>query len=191
MRTSLAAVLSLFALLVSACPAQTISNPLPQGVLAYTTPLAATNDKVRTLGADFARLLALTPGVEPVRLVVGSYAGLASAFPERIVLVSASLVDMAEEPRLFILAHELGHVLLDNQRINGKTKSEHKKEFDADAFAADCLKKLKLSIAAGIVILEARSGDDETDFHPAMRDRLARLAQYREGQSGAIHCGLN
>ena len=148
-------------------------------IRGYTTPLPETNEAVQTLRADFDRLVTATGTDGPEQLYVGPYGGLAVTLPKFIIVASNELVDLPLEARMFVLAHELGHARLRHLQERWSRRHAHRQEFEADAFAAKCLQTLGLSVSAGLSVLEAHIDDEESSEHPSVRNRLARLARYR------------
>jgi Zn-dependent protease with chaperone function len=122
-------------------------------------------------------------------------------FPGNVIVVTEQLADLPEDERLFVLAHELGHI---DCRHFAKSKSFiarvlpsgadapvgkgriaflkrrtstffRLQEFEADSYAASLLHRIGRPPGAGIKLFRAIATLDATDTHPAALARLHQL----------------
>jgi hypothetical protein len=166
------------------------------------TPLAPPgSDATRLLQSGFAELIEFTGIDAPVELRVVEGETVAETLLGRVVLVNASLAERPRAEQLFILAHELGHVVQGHQAQMGEVFRKwvpgavvqehtdavapmlgrdasglaHRQEFAADAFA------LRTLCAMGyqrddVVALFVRMGVQQaTATHPAGARRVMAL----------------
>jgi predicted Zn-dependent protease len=153
---------------------------------------------VRASFDTLVRTLGMTQGAE-LRVIEGNT--VADAMQGRIVMANASLAGLGEGERLFILAHELGHIALGHwaqtqqvylKWVPGAVTQErtdaiadqlgreasnlsHRQEFEADAFALQTLHTLgrtQQDALSAFVQLGNRGG---TATHPSTGQRLASL----------------
>lgn len=153
---------------------------------------------VRNSFETLARLLGLRYTVE-LRVIEGEI--VAETLQGRIVLANESLADLSEGERLFILAHELGHVELrhweQTQRLYQKwvpgvvapDRTEpvaallgrdasglaYGQEFEADAFALRTLRALGGSSQDALGAFMRMGANHDTATHPGTGKRLAAL----------------
>lgn len=126
---------------------------------------------------------------------------LAETLHGRLIVVDERLADLPEGERLFVLAHELGHVALNHWATIGRLYQQHvpsevmrpqtdavadllgreasvlahRHEFDADAYGLRALQRLGHG-AESVVSLFTRLGvQRDTATHPGTRKRLALL----------------
>jgi len=125
----------------------------------------------------------------------------------RIVVANASLGDLPEGERIFILAHELGHVMLGHWSQMGRLYTKwvpgpvekrhtdavadalgrdasalaHRQEFEADAFALDTLRGLGIRDQDAIAAFMDLGWRTDTATHPGTRKRLAALRARARG----------
>jgi len=151
---------------------------------------------------SFALLLAALEWPQPVELqVVEDTPTPAETLGGHVVVASAELADITETERLFILAHELGHValahwsqmgLLFQKWVPGSVTQQHtdavaallgrdasllahQQEFEADAFAMRLLRSLG-NEAQDVLLVFTRMGlRPDTATHPATRRRVRAL----------------
>jgi Zn-dependent protease with chaperone function len=133
-----------------------------------------------------------------------------------IVIANESLADVAEGERVFILAHELGHVvsghwlqmgLLYQRWIPGEVIPEntnpiagslgreasalaHRQEFEADAFALQALKALGRTPEDAFSTFLHQGVSNDTATHPGTRKRVASLRQSLASDNDSAHAGL-
>ena len=154
--------------------------------------------RAQLLQNEFSALLKAAGVTEPVKLVVTTSDLIGQAFPGRVVAVNIQVAQVSKAQRTFILAHELGHVLmehfgavlllLDKHETSSQTfvvdqafvrenitPMSHLSEFAADEFAGKCLLKMNLSISDAAKFFEAYESSPENASHPAMSERLKRL----------------
>lgn len=160
---------------------------------------AAEDPRSQLLQVEFTALLKLTGVTTPVRLIVTKSSLIAQAFPGRVVAVNLEIAGVPKAQRTFIMAHELGHVLMDHfgsllhviddqERalavlgladaiaLNSLSLLSHSNEFSADTFASNCVLKLNLSVSDAIKFFEPFESQPESSSHPAVAERLRRLA---------------
>lgn len=164
-------------------------------------PRAPTNDRARIVRSSFDKLCqALKPETE-VDLVVITGATMAETLHGHIIVANESLADLPEGERIYILAHEMGHVIGDHWRQMGGlyrrwipgevTPSQtdpvagslgrdasglaHRQEFEADAFALHTLRKLGIPPEVAVSVFMRQGMQQDTATHPGTRKRLAAL----------------
>lgn len=153
--------------------------------------------KAKLLQAEFEEVLVASGTEERVELVVSDSGIVAQAFPGRVVAVTSDLADESRERRLFVLGHELGHVLLEHfpavselvARISPEVKDGklppalmeaakkvlHAQEFSADEFSARLVRKLGASPTKGAMLLMAFGYQAESLTHPTPASRVERI----------------
>jgi len=143
-----------------------------------------------------------TLGIErPVSLKIISGMTVAETVHGDVVVANEFLAGLPEGERLFILAHELGHVVMGhwgqmgslfksyvpgevtpavtnaiaNDLARDASALAHQHEFDADAFALRTLRRMGCAdVHAGSVLARFDPGRD-TATHPGTRRRMAAL----------------
>lgn len=137
--------------------------------LAALKPVEADSPQARIIRASFERVLRAQPGGGPavaLRVITGPVT--AETLHGHIIVINERLAELPERSRLFVLAHELGHVAENHwlqmamlyqkwipgevtrrhaDAINGRLQHDasglaHQQEFEADAFAAETLRAL-------------------------------------------------
>lgn len=214
-RPTFAAVLaSLLTLLQAPCAAQPMQQAQPSPIaevllrsqalrLAALAPSDPDSPRVKTLQASFDKLLQAQPQPLPVTLLVMRSGSLAQTMQGQTIVVQESIADMDERVRLFVLAHELGHVALRHWEqtarlyerwIPGEVRPEttdpvaaalgreasaqaHEQEFAADAYAARLLQGLGVQYADMLLAFQSIGATWATATHPAAGRRLAALRQ--------------
>ncbi len=155
--------------------------------------------RAQRLHEEFSILLKTAGVTEPVRLIVTTAPDIiGQSYPGRTIAVNLEVGEVSREQRMFIMAHELSHVLMDHLGDVVKILDEqenltsirtvdstffrkfltpvsHRNEFTADAFAAKILLKMKLSVPAAAAFFAQQVNDPETLGHPAAAVRMARL----------------
>jgi Zn-dependent protease with chaperone function len=137
----------------------------------------------------------------PIDFHVVAGAVMAETLHGHIVVANESLADLPEAERLFVLAHEIGHVqqrhwlqmgLVYKRWIPGEVTPEktdpvagslgreasglaHRHEFEADAYALQTLQQLGLPVDAAFSSLRLMGLQQDTATHPGTRKRLASL----------------
>jgi Zn-dependent protease with chaperone function len=145
---------------------------------------------VRTLGLE---------GAAELRVVRGE--ALAETLQGRVVIAHEAMGDWPEEGRLFVLAHELGHVALahwaqmgemyqkwvpgrvtpeQTDAVAGRLGREasalaYQQEYEADAFASRTLEGLGVSREAVLSVFMQLGSRQDTATHPGTKRRLASL----------------
>jgi predicted Zn-dependent protease len=159
------------------------------------------DEAAAVLQRDFARLLARLPQHPDVELMVVGGPVIAETLAGHVVVVHVGLAEAAEGERLFLLAHELGHVLLGHwaelgavyvKHIPGEVNKEatdavagqlgrdasqlvHGHEYAADAFAWRTIRAMGYSMDSAIAVFRSMPNLGDTATHPASRKRMAAL----------------
>ena len=166
-----------------------------------TYSAAPDGPRAQTVRRSFELLRrALAPEIA-VDLIVISGGTLAETLHGRIIVAGEALADAPEGERLFILAHELGHVSgqhwqqmgqLYKRWVPGAVTPEntdpvagamgreasglsHQHEFSADAFALQALRDLGLPAQPAFSAFLRQGMQHDTATHPATRKRVAAL----------------
>ena len=164
-------------------------------------PRVPNNGRAKAVRASFEKLCqTLKPGTE-IDLVVISGATTAETLHGHIIVANQSLADLPEGERIFILAHELGHVVSDHWHqmgglyrrwipgevtpsrtdpvaaLLGRDASglAHRQEFEADAFALQALRRLGIPPEVAVSAFMRQGMQHDTATHPGTRKRLAAL----------------
>jgi len=164
-------------------------------------PRARSADHARIVRASFEKLSqALKPETQ-IDLVVIAGATTAETLQGHIIVANESLADLPEGERIFILAHEIGHVASEHwQQMGGLyrrwipgevTPSQtdpvaaslgrdasglaHRQEFEADAFALQALRTLGFGPEVAVSAFMRQGMQQDTATHPGTRKRLAAL----------------
>jgi len=140
-----------------------------------------------------------------LRVVTGST--VAETLDGRVIVANEALADVPEGVRLFVLAHELGHVQHGHWRQVGDlykrfvpgevapqttepvagplgraaSAQAHRHEFEADAFALRALRTLGLTSDDAFAAVRHQGMQHDSATHPGTRKRLASL---RDAESG-------
>ena len=168
-----------------------------------------------TVRASFEWLRrAFAPQAE-VELRVIRGATVAETLHGRVVVANERLADLAEGPRLFVLAHELGHVVLGHWQalggvyrrwVPGEVTPErtdpvagrlgrdasalaHRHEFEADAWALAALARLGRPPEDAVGAFLGLGAQPDTATHPGTRKRLAALRAAMSGDGPARAAG--
>jgi Zn-dependent protease with chaperone function len=169
-------------------------------------PGSARARTVRTSFETLARALQLGHPIE-LRVIQGET--VAETLQGRIVLANESLADLSEGERLFILAHELGHIELrhweQTERLYQKwvpgvvtpqqtepvaallgrdaSSLAYRQELEADAYGAHALQLLGRPPQDAVTAFMHLGVNPDTPTHPGTRKRLAslRAAQGSDG----------
>lgn len=194
-----------FLVLVGALPAraQGIVDVLRQSQQARldALPPAPASERSERVQASFETLRRLLPADVAVELRVIGGATVAETLHGRIVCANQSLADLDEGQRLFVLAHELGHVVAGHwaqmrgvyQRwIPGEVTPErtdpvagqlgreasalsHRHEFEADAYGVSLLRRLGRPVDDALDAFRHLGMTQDTATHPGTRKRIAVL----------------
>jgi len=157
--------------------------------------------RAQTVRASFETLARVLRLRYPVELRVIEGETVAETLQGRIVLANESLADLGEAERLFILAHELGHIELrhweQTERLYQKwvpgavtpeqtepiaallgrdaSALAHRHEYEADAFALRALHRLGRPWEDALAAFIHSGASDDTATHPGTRKRLGSL----------------
>jgi Zn-dependent protease with chaperone function len=155
----------------------------------------------RVLQADFDRLTKTLALDRPVTLRVVHAPLWAETLLGRVVVANESLADLPEGARLFILAHELGHValghwsqmgLLFQHWVPGEVTQQHtdaiasqlgadasalahRQEFEADAYAQRALRRIGVAPGDMLAVFDQLGAGDDTPTHPSAAKRAEAL----------------
>ena len=200
-----AALLAL--MMITAAPAwcgETILQVLDRSQrqqLAALTVVDADSREARVIQRSFDLLLSRTTLPVPVSLKVVRGPQVAECLLGRVIVVNVSVADMNEGERLFVLAHEMGHVAQGHwaalgklfqkhipdevvqektdavARLLGREASQlaHEHEYAADAFAWRLLAQLGESHEAAFDLFRHLPMVNDTATHPGTRKRVAHL----------------
>lgn len=180
--------------------------------LAAMHTVDADSPAARTLQADFAmltRALDLPEALE-LRVIQGEVVG--ETLQGKVVAVNESLAHFPEGDRLFVLAHEMGHVVLEHWTEVGSLYRKwipgavvqaetdpiagnlgrdasalaYRHEFEADAFALRTVRALGRSdddVISTFVHLGMRN---DTATHPGSRRRMAALRELMHHETRVV-----
>ncbi|HWH83488.1 MAG TPA: M48 family metalloprotease [Burkholderiaceae bacterium] len=169
--------------------------------LEQIAPADATSARAGVVRASFDALVQALHPVHPVELRVIRGEIVAETMQGRVVLANEKLADLGEGERLFILAHELGHVELQHwgetellylKWVPGAVTPEqtdpiagplghdasglaHRQELEADAFALNTLHALGRPWSDGLAAFMQLGVTQDTATHPGTRKRVASL----------------
>jgi Zn-dependent protease with chaperone function len=165
-------------------------------------PLAdAATQRAQRVRDSFDTLAQRLPALPPVELRIVRGATVAETLHGHVVVANEALGDLPESERLFILAHELGHVMLDHwshmrllyqkwvpgpvtpQRTDavaaelGREGSAlaYRQEFEADAFGLRTVRPLGVSEQEVVAAFMDLGVYSDTATHPGTRKRVAAL----------------
>ena len=167
----------------------------------------AASPRARVVRESFDKLLAHldAPGLAKVELRVVRGDVVGETLKGHIVVANIALADLPEGERIFVLAHELGHVVLDHwaqmgllyaRWVPGPVEQRHtdaiaaplgrdgsalayRQEFDADAFALGILRSMGLRDQDAFAAFMDLGWRSDTATHPGTRKRLAALRARR------------
>lgn len=169
--------------------------------LEALAPAPVDGARAEVVRRSFAALLSVQPELPAIELRVIRGPLLAETVHGHIVLANETLADLPEDERLFVLAHELGHVarghwlqmaLLFQKWVPGEVTPEHtdavagllgrdasglahQHEFEADAYALEVLQRLGLGAQTAVSLFRRLGSLPDTATHPSTRKRVALL----------------
>lgn len=170
--------------------------------LASLAERTAQGERAALLQRDFERLLERLPQrPHDVRLLVVEGPVIAETLAGQVVVVHAGLADANEGERLFMMAHELGHVVMGHwaelgavyhRHIPGDVNKQdtdavasalgldasrlvHGHEYAADAFAWRLIRDMGYGMDNAAAVFHMMPDLGDTPTHPASRKRLAAL----------------
>ena len=173
-----------------------------QQILLDRQATAAAGTRLETVRTSFdtvARALELESAVD-MRVIEGNT--VAETLQGRVVMVNESLADLTEGERLFVIAHEFGHIALHHwaqteqlyqkwvpgavtpertepvAALLGRDAHElaYRQEFEADAFALRTLHALGFPLQDAIgAFMHMGHGGGDSATHPGAQKRIAAL----------------
>jgi predicted Zn-dependent protease len=173
-----------------------------QGMRLESLPAAeADSARAQRVRDTFDRVVQAANLREPVELRVIRGETVAETLKGRVVVANESLADLSEGERVFILAHELGHVALGHwsqlgqlylRYIPGAVTPEttdpvagplgrdasglsHRHELDADAFSLHTLRAMGHADDDAFSAFKRMGLTRDTLTHPGTRKRMASL----------------
>ena len=178
--------------------------------LDRTQTVDPTSPRAQMVRSSFEKLTRVLGLRYPVELRVIEGEVVAETLQGRIVLANESLADLSEGERLFVLAHELGHVELrhweQTERLYQKwvpgvvtpdqtepvaallgrdaSGLAYGQEFEADAFALRTLRALGGSSREAVSAFMHMGATHDTATHPGTGKRLAALRAADRAWSG-------
>ena len=168
---------------------------------------AVDGPRAQTVRRSFETLRRTLEPLPPIDLHVITGAVVAETVHGHIIVANESLADLPEGERLFVLAHEIGHVQQQHWRqlglvykrwVPGEVTPEktdpvavplsreasavaHRHEFEADAYALQALRRLGLPPEVASSSLRLMGLQQDTATHPGTRKRLASLRMAQGG----------
>ena len=168
---------------------------------------AVDGPRAQTVRRSYERLVTLLAPLPPTDFHVITGAVLAETLHGHIIVANESLADLPEGERLFVLAHEIGHVQQQHWRqmglvykrwVPGEVTPEktdpvavplsreasavaHRHEFEADAYALQALRSLGLPPDVAFSSLRLLGLQQDSATHPGTRKRLASLRMAQGG----------
>jgi Zn-dependent protease with chaperone function len=162
---------------------------------------AAEGPRVQVLQRSFETLRAALAPLPPIDFHVIRGPVVAETLHGHVIVANESLADLPEGERLFLIAHEIGHVarrhwlqmgMVYKRWVPGDVTPQntdpvaarlgreasglaHRQEFEADAFALQALHRLGLSSDVAFSSLRLMGLQQDTATHPGTRKRLASL----------------
>lgn len=165
------------------------------------TPADAQSERAQRVRLSFERVVRAAGLREPVELRLIRGETLAETLQGRVVVANESLADLTEGERVFILAHELGHVALGHWGQLGEVYKRHipgavtpattdpvagalgrdasglshRHELDADAYSVHALRAMGHSDDDAFSAFKRLGLTRDTPTHPGTRKRMASL----------------
>lgn len=159
----------------------------------------ADGERATTVRRSFEQLRITLHVMVPLELQVVSGAIVAETFHGRLVVANESLADLPEGERLFILAHEIGHVQaahwaqlggLYKRWVPGEVVPEntdpvaaplgreasalsHRQEYEADLYALQALRLLQRPASDAYALFLRQGLQFDSATHPGTRKRIA------------------
>lgn len=171
--------------------------------LAQLSPVDADDARARVLQASFQQVLAAADGLagRTVSLQVVQGPVVAETFHGRLIVVHADLALRPEGERLFVLAHELGHVAhadwaavgrvyqrhIPAEVLQSRTDAvagllgrdmsalSHEQELGADAYALQLIARLGHGMEAAVAAFTRYGVQKDSATHPGTRKRIVAL----------------
>lgn len=195
-----------FALAAAPAWSEDISEVLDrsQRVRLESLPAAdAESERTLTVRRSFDKVVRAAALRDPVELRVIRGDTVAETLHGRVVVANESLADLSEGERVFILAHELGHVAMSHwaqlgelykRYIPGAVTQDktdpvagplgreasglsHRHELDADAFSLHTLRAMGHSEEDAFSAFKRLGLTRDTPTHPGTRKRMASLRE--------------
>jgi Zn-dependent protease with chaperone function len=171
-------------------------------------PQAPATQRVRQ---GFEALVKATGLKQPVELRVVTGDVVAETIQGRVIVANQSLGDLGEGPRLFVLAHEIGHVALKHwpkmtllyqawlpgelvqtqtdavAALLGRDASAlaYRQEFEADGFALQTLCAMGHAPSEIMTVFDDMGSFDDGPTHPGTGKRVAALREALPGLAGS------
>lgn len=162
---------------------------------------AAEGERAQTVRRSFEFLRERLAPLPPIDLHVIKGGVVAETLHGHVIVANESLADLPEGERLFILAHEIGHVarqhwlqlgVVYKRWIPGEvtpaatdpvagplgreaSHTAHRHEFEADTYALQALRRLGYPSEVAFSSLRLMGLQQDTATHPGTRKRLASL----------------
>lgn len=184
-----------------------------QGRLA-SLPVVQGGLESSPLKVDFDRMLAaIGPSVDGATLHVVEAGTVAETIEGRVVVLHSAIARWTEAERLFVIAHELGHVAqghwgqlagLYQRHIPGAVTPEttsgpvaallgreaagtsHRHELEADAFALRAMESFGYGVEDVLGMFRRLGSVGDTATHPGVRKRIAHLRALSADRSAAL-----
>lgn len=180
--------------------------------LKARTEAPADSTRAAAIRATWDRLIAIAKPDTVPQLHVVTGALYAEAVMGRTVVASEALADLTEGQRLMMLAHELGHVVLNHwdaqcrlykRFIPGEVKPEttdpvagrlgaaahvqsHRHEFEADAFGYAIARREGVDFPSVMTLLRSMGSSQDTVTHPGAHRRVAHLREIEARNGEAV-----
>jgi Zn-dependent protease with chaperone function len=174
--------------------------------------LAPDGPRAQAVRATFEMLRRTVAADTVVELRVVTGATVAETLDGRVIVANEALADVPEGVRVFVLAHELGHVQQGHWRQVGDlykrfvpgevvpqttdrvagplgraaSAQAHRHEFEADAFALRALRTMGRTSDEAFAALRHQGMQQDSATHPATRKRLASLRAADAGEAPEV-----
>jgi Peptidase family M48 len=163
--------------------------------------LAPEGERAEVVRASFEKLHRMLPPDVAVELRVIRGSTVAETMHGHIVVANEALAELTEGERLFVLAHELGHVMSGHwaqmggvykRWVPGEVTPEHtdpvagqlgreasalshQQEYEADAWGVRMLRRLGLPASDAVAAFMHLGMTQDSPTHPSSRKRVAAL----------------